>query len=281
MSSTSQSDRLRRAAEAALTWLEGCGAPLPAAMVSHAWFGGSSHDVVAALGPYQNDDGGLGHGLEVDIAAPASNPFATRLGLIALRPLAPAVRAPLATRIGEWLSATQSDDGDWRFSEATRADRLAPWFEHWTFPSLNPACCLAGQAAALEVATPQVLDRVAELFEAQASLEQAGTGEFYDLLPYVEYSLTGALPADYLAAVAATITRQAERGGYEDADHLFGHVLGGTPELTERIPAAILHEGVERALDEQQPDGGWPTPYDQAWRPWVTASLLTQLARLC
>ena len=43
--------------------------------------GGSAKDVVAALRPYQNVDGGFGHALEPDLRCAASQPVPTELAL--------------------------------------------------------------------------------------------------------------------------------------------------------------------------------------------------------
>lgn len=53
--------------------------PLGVALVEHLWRDGSPDAVLDALRRYQNPDGGLGRGLEIDIASPASNPFAGRI----------------------------------------------------------------------------------------------------------------------------------------------------------------------------------------------------------
>ena len=46
---------------------------------------GSADAVLAALSPYQNDDGGFGHSLEPDIRMPASSAIVTTIGFQILR----------------------------------------------------------------------------------------------------------------------------------------------------------------------------------------------------
>ena len=70
--------------EAAIAFCKAQDYPLGAALIAHRWRDGAADDVVAALSRYQNGDGGFGNGLEVDIAAPESNPFATRLAMQSL-----------------------------------------------------------------------------------------------------------------------------------------------------------------------------------------------------
>lgn len=272
-------DSLIRAAERGHDFLVAQGAALEAAAVNHVWFDGDPQAVVDALSAYQNDDGGFGRGLEVDIGAPDSNPFAACLALTYLRGLPDAAAGPMRARLGEWLSANQAEDGDWHLSEATRAGSLAPWFAAWEFPSLNPACNIAGLAATQGLATPLMLERVARLFAEKASLGVVRDGEYYDLTPYAEYSLTGTLPTEFLDALVDTILRWAREDRFEDAEHFFNLALRNAPALAERMPQDVIDAYVARAMADQQPDGGWPSPYDPKWRPAAAAATLEGLAR--
>ncbi len=251
-------------------------------MVNHAWNDGPASAVYEHLGSYQNPDGGFGRGLEVDIKSPASNPFATRLAMHVLLGISDREPTDLETRLQGWLIANQDPDGDWHLSDETKSGELAPWFAGWQHPSLNPACCVAGLANLLDLATPEMLTRVARLFDAKASLEDARNGEFYDVLPYVEY-FAGVDRPDrdaYLDAIAENIIGTVGAGKYPESGHFWEHVLGGGPDLAHRIPDEVLADHADMLIAEQEVDGGWPTPYDQSWRPYSTASNLVTLARL-
>src|SRR5947209_5851471 len=112
-----------------------------------AYHFGSEHSqeaLLEALSQYQNSDGGFGHALEVDIKAPDSNPFATELALlICLQAHIPHPH-PLLQGAVEYLERTQEETGNWRFSAEIYQHELAPWFQGWQWPNLNPACPLAG-----------------------------------------------------------------------------------------------------------------------------------------
>lgn len=279
------SGRIERAealVDPALAFLKERGYPLGRTLIAYHWRDGAAPDVLDALAAYQNDDGGFGKGLEVDIASPVSNPFAARLAMQVL--LSPRDRpsGALVDRLGTWLRETQAEDGDWHFAPEVYDAALPPWFAGWTFPSLNPACCVTGLAIRLGLDTPAMRERVARLFAERASFDDARTGEFYALLPYVEYVGFGDVDTrdSWLDAIAGNITDTASRGGYADASHFFEHALGGGPELTARIPADMLDAQVDALLAEGEADGGWPSPYDPGWRPWITAEALTVLARL-
>jgi hypothetical protein len=270
------------AATRARTFLHDETFPLGVAMIEHAWHGGSGEAVARQLSSYQNDDGGFGRGLEVDIESPASNPFAARLAMGILLSLDAQDGQAIRTALGRWLAENQHADGDWHFSEETRSGGLAPWFAGWTFPSLNPACCVAGLANRLGIATSDMLDRVAHLFESNASLDEAATGDFYALLPYVEYTSGIEWPerGPYLDAIASNIVTSDRTGTYADAGHFWEHVLGGGPDLVARLPVESLARNADLLLSEQEQDGGWPTPYSEAWRPLFTAQACLVLARV-
>lgn len=277
---TSQVERAGNIATAALKFTDARSASLPYAVIRYLWFDGSSRDVVEALATYQNEDGGFGNRLEPDIHASASNPFAARIAMQLLRVVPEAETEQLRERLAVWLINHQHDDGDWHFSEDVKGDFMQPWFAAWEFPAINPACCVAGLAQTLDLATPEMLNRVASLFAEKASVEQVQNGGFYDLLPYVEYSSGVQIPDDFTEAIANSIVNRAQAGEFEDAEHFFTLALGGSSAITQRIPAELFGQQTERLLQEPLADGGWTTPYDDAWRVWTTATNLVTLAKL-
>lgn len=280
--SAEQFARVPAAISGGRAFLVAAGYPLGLALVDHLSTGASADTVVDALTAFQNSDGGFGRGLEVDIQAPASNPFATRLAMTVLLALPAAAAPQMKTSLQSWLVANQAADGDWHLSPETRSGDLAPWFRGWEHPSLNPACCVAGLANRLGVATPEMLALTADLFSRKASIEQVATGGFYDLLPYVEYVTCGVDVPDrdrYLDAIAASIAERSDEI-FSDASHFWDSVLAAGPALMRRLPGNVLSRQVDALLDEQEDDGGWPTPYDPAWRAWGTAGNCLALSRL-
>lgn len=278
-----QTIRTRALIDPALAFLNAHQYKLGTALVEHHWRNAPASEVLDELAGYQNEDGGFGRNLEVDIEAPASNPFAARLAMDMLLSLRDRPASPMIAGLETWLRDHQDPDGDWHFSAGVYDGKLPPWFAAWTFPSLNPACCLVGLANQLGMATPEMLERVAHLFAEKSSLEEVGSGEFYDLLPYVEY-LGGVGDAPnretWLDAVARRINEHAGEDGFADAGHFFELALGGGPDLVRRIPVATFTRQTDRLLAEAESDGGWPSAYDAAWRPTLTASAMTVLARL-
>lgn len=268
----------------AIAFLDTAEYPVGVAWIRHVTGNAAADDALRELAAYQNADGGF-HGLEVDIKAPVSNPFAAGLAmaiLTSLRVEPGTLRAhPLVSSLERWLEDAQDEDGDWHFSSAVREHELAPWYSAWTFPSLNPSAGLSGSARQIGIGSDLLHQRVRALWDRLATLEEAEHGEFYNVMPYFQYLHSTPHPERdrYLDALAANVTRTASSGGYEDAEHFFVHVEGGGPDLARRLPDGLIDEQLDRLASAQQEDGGWPTPYDPAWRAWTTASSVITLGR--
>src|SRR5712692_137664 len=87
--------------------------------------------LLAILGEHQNPDGGFGCGLEVDIKATDSNPFATELALLICLQAGVSRDDPLLARGAAYLEQTQDADGGWRLSPQVLAHELAPRYQAW------------------------------------------------------------------------------------------------------------------------------------------------------
>jgi hypothetical protein len=263
----------------ALNFLVAGDRPIEAAWANWLIGGGEREAVLAALARYQNADGGFGNGLESDIGAPASNPFAARLAMQIFLSIGATPEEPIVARLAGWLESAQGEDGCWRLPADANEHPIAPWFAGWTFPSLNPALCLAGYAARLRIGSARLQERVRRLFDDLASLEEVPTAEFYNLLPYVEYVPWVEVPNRdaYLEALAAAIASGHERGVYADAGHFFEHLGPAGGPLAGRLPASLIAAELDRLSGEQADDGGWPSPYASHWRPWVTVGALATL----
>ena len=263
----------------ALAFLDEQGRPVEAAWARYLVGEGPRDAVLDALAPYQNDDGGFGQGLEPDIKAPDSQPFAARLAMQILHAIAAAPDEPVVTRLAGWLTREQDDDGCWRFPPGVYEHEIAPWFAGWTFPSLNPALCLAGWTHRLGIGDERMQQRVRVLADQLSSVEQIERGEFYDLLPYAEYYPWVDHPRrdELLPALVRRINTVANGGGYDDAGHFFEHVGPPSGAIACGLPPPLIVAQLDRLAAEQEADDGWPTPYDPSWRPWGTASAVATL----
>jgi hypothetical protein len=272
-------DALERTTTRALGFLARQDRPVERAWIGYMWGGQPRDEVIAALAAYQNPDGGFGNGFEVDIKAPGSQAFATRMAMLVLISIGAGPNEPMVQHLAAWLEEAQAEDGDWPFSPDSYQHGLAPWFADWTFPSLNRALCLAGAAMRLGVGPDRLHDRVRRLGDEIASPEQVASADFYALLPYVEYfpRVEGPHQDGMLTAIAARIEQMATVGGYDDAGHFFDHLGPAGGELARRVSPAVIRRQLDRLRAEQQADGGWPTPYDPSWRPWATANAIIAL----
>jgi hypothetical protein len=260
-------------------FLEALGRDVDRARFAFHFAGGSRAALLDALGHHQNEDGGFGHALEVDISAPDSNPFATELALTVCLWAGVQADVPLLRRAEAYLERTQTADGDWRFSDGVLAHDIAPWFAHWEWPNLNPACTTSGLARQLGLGSPRLHERAAHLFERLARPDAIPDGDFYAVRPYAYYFLSDTPHPQreaYRDAVADWLLLQ-HREDAQDGNHFFEYIRTPDSPIAQRLPSDMLNERLNRLLAEQSEDGGWPSPYNAAWRPWVTTQNLLVL----
>jgi hypothetical protein len=242
--------------------------------------GGTQEELLDALGRYQNEDGGFGHALEPDITAPASNPFATEWALLACHHAGVPREHPLLARTVQYLEASQFEDGSWRFSPEVYQHEMAPWFQGWEWPNLNPAGPIAGLLRELGLGSARLHRRVADLFAQLARPTDLLGDEFYGVRPYALY----ALPAGehtgqelYRAGTLWWLIRQHIEGKLPDAPHFFEYARTPQTYTALNLPGDILAAELDRLESEQDQDGGWPSPYAEHWRGAITVQSLLAL----
>lgn len=242
--------------------------------------GGPQEAFLAALAEYQNPDGGFGHALEFDIEAPGSQPFATEMALdYCLKAGIPADHA-LVQKAVSYLEETQDEDGCWRFTKDIYTHPLAPWFQGWTWPNLNPSCTLAGILREYGLGSPLLHQRVAHLFTQWANLGEFLEGEFYAVRAYAYYFLPeGDFPQRefYLSGLFWWLIRRHISNEIADNSHWFEFIRSPYSYVGSRLPEDILSDRLERLIGEQRADGGWSTPYNPDWRSPVTINNLLVL----
>src|SRR5579864_5858726 len=77
--------------------------PLDQALLAYGLGEGGAAAALSALVGYQNGDGGFGHGLEPDLATPASSAIATSVGLRTLARLDAPASHPMVRTALAWL----------------------------------------------------------------------------------------------------------------------------------------------------------------------------------
>jgi hypothetical protein len=273
---------LHPAVRSGMAFLAQHGRDIDRAMADFAFRGLPAAAVVDVLAAYQNPDGGFTR-LEVDIAAPVSNPFAAELALRVLGWIDPPRDHPVVQRLVQHLEDTQDEDGNWRFAPEVHEGALAPWFQGWKWPNLNPSGQIAGSLKRLGLGSDRLHARVQALFDRLANPAELSTGQFYEVLPYALYFQTEweHAQAELLRwGVAWWLVRQHVQSGLPegaqaiDASHFFELAPRPDSPVARRLPENVLSEKLDALLAEQSADGGWPTPYNAGWRPWITANNL-------
>jgi hypothetical protein len=179
-----------------------------------------------------------------------------------------------------YLEETQEESGNWRFAPEIYQHALAPWFQGWQWPNLNPACSLAGLLKELDLGSERLHMRVERLFTRLARLEDVAGNEFYGVRPYASYFLPEWNHPQrelYLSGVLWWLIRQHLANTLDDSEHFFAYVRHPQTYIAQHLPASILQDRLDRLEAEQSEDGGWPTPYDTGWRGWCTIQNLLVL----
>ncbi|MDD3919742.1 MAG: hypothetical protein PHO41_00995, partial [Eubacteriales bacterium] len=110
-----------------------CGRQIEVALWEYFFEGGSKLNVVNALAPYQNEDGGFGHALEADNWNPNSTPITTQHALIMLLNIEfMDMEHPVMQGIWRYLRSEKDLlEYGWRFTVPTNNEYPhAPWWNY-------------------------------------------------------------------------------------------------------------------------------------------------------
>ena len=245
---------------------------------------GSADAVLAALTPYQNEDGGFAHSLEPDIRTPFSSAIVTTVGFQILREIrAPANHILVRKGIQYFIATYAESEQVWQIvPPEVDAAPHAPW---WNYESsaesfgqflVNPRVEIVGYLHEFSDGVPTKLLKTltATVLEHLDSLPDEI--EMHDALCLVRLAGTEALPNR--DKVWAKIARAAVDGVARNAEQLTGYVLKPlwlVPSPESPLAAGLTDE-VEMNLDfeiEQQGEDGswspnfsWGDQYPEVWR---------------
>ena len=245
---------------------------------------GSADAVLAALSPYQNDDGGFGHSLEPDIRTSASSAIVTTIGFQLLREIqAPASHRMVRKGIQYFIDTYDESQQVWHIvPPEVDAAPHAPWWNYenttGTFGRflVNPRAEIVGYLHEFSDGVPTKLLKVltAAVLEHLDSLPDEM--EMHDVLCSVRLAETETLPNS--DKIWAKLARAAAQGVARNAEQLAGYVLKPLwlVPSPESPLAAELKDEVEMNLDfeiaQQGEDGSWSPnfswddQYPEAWR---------------
>ncbi|MYC74232.1 hypothetical protein F4X10_00465 [Candidatus Poribacteria bacterium] len=245
---------------------------------------GSADAVLAALSPYQNDDGGFGHSLEPDIRTSVSSAIVTTIGFQLLREIqAPASDRMVRKGIQYFIDTYDESQQVWHIvPPEVDAAPHAPWWNYenttGTFGRflVNPRAEIVGYFHEFSDGVPTKLLKVltAAVLEHLDSLPDEM--EMHDVLCSVRLAETETLPNS--DKIWAKLARAAAQGVARNAEQLTGYVLKPLwlVPSPESPLAAELKDEVEMNLDfeiaQQSEDGSWSPnfswddQYPEAWR---------------
>jgi hypothetical protein len=235
---------------------------------------GSAQDVVEALRPYQNMDGGFGNALEPDIRAPLSQPIPTWTALVILDEVG-AFNDPIVARACDYFASITTAEGGVPFVMPTVRDfPRAPWWETDDNPqaSLNPTAAVAALLHKYHVAHAWLAPATDYCWRAIDGLQATNPYEMRAVIPFLDHV------SDRSRAQAA-FTRLGQM-------MLDQHLIALTPEndgeaqtplnyapTPQSIARGLFSDTViEASLNTlaaaQQEDGGWSI----GWPDWNPAS---------
>jgi len=252
-------------------FVEASGRPLERARLRRRLGQATAGAVVAALVPYQNSDGGFGHGLEPDLATPASSAIATSTAFQALREAGVGADEPMVRRGLAWLEgAFDWTGGVWPIigPDVDLAPHAFWWdwspdlAERWNGFRFNPSIELLG---ALYAWRPAASARLIERAE-QALLEDLEAGRApvgaYDIKCGLRLVRTEAAPAPVKAGVEAALRETIGRLDPDD-EHAPALELAPAPgEPLAELMAGRIDAAFERLLSTQEADGSWRPFWD-------------------
>ncbi|HLK23879.1 MAG TPA: hypothetical protein VKT30_04400 [Caulobacteraceae bacterium] len=288
-------DGFARARAFVATWAR----PLDQALLNLRLQQGEPAAVLNALVGYQNDDGGFGHGLEPDLATPASTAIATSVGLRVLSCIGAAATHPMVRSAMGWLAqAFDADAGVWPIvgPEVDLAPH-APWWswskdlaDNWNGFRFNPSAELLGYLYRWRDAAPPALVDAAEA-AMRRTLAEAGIIEgAYDLKCAARLAEAPGTPPDLKKTLIERVVRSEL--AHDPADeHGSALDLAATPLSPFAEPlAAQIDPAIDALITAQDADGGWPLFWDWSfvdaaawakakadWRGWLTREALETL----
>ncbi|HEX2905437.1 MAG TPA: hypothetical protein VHO69_01145, partial [Phototrophicaceae bacterium] len=282
--------------------------PLDQAMFEFRFEGGTADEVLAALQPFQNEDGGFGHALASDRRAPSSSALETTRGLKILREVGCTAEHPMVQQAIAYLQATFDPTTKvWRpVAPDTNDYPHAPWWHDEdgslarTFTNflIMPRIELVALLYSYRALVPaEWLDDLAETMvndlEKLNKLDVGMGDETVSCLDFVETAgVPEAIRQKLLKRIRETVP------GLVSCDPAAWGDYVPTPLKLAPLPtsptADLVGEAVQVHLDylidQQAADGAWepnwswfgsyPEVWEQAraeWRGYLTVDALTTL----
>ncbi len=149
---------------------------------------GPAGAVVAALAPYQNDDGGFGNALEPDLRGPASQPVPVEHALQILDDVG-RFDAAMVGAACDWLASVTTEQGGVPFVLRSVVEGPhAPWWKPTGEASLNPTAGIVGLLHKHEFAHPWVETATRYCWTSLPErLDEVGPDDAISVLTFLEH----------------------------------------------------------------------------------------------
>ena len=249
---------------------------------------GRAADVVTALRPYQNADGGFGNALEPDLRGPESEPVPLEHALQTLDEVGD-FDAEIVQRGCDWLSTVTTDSGGIPFVLPGVVDAPhAPWWVPTGKASLNPTAGITGLLHKHNVTHPWLSAATTYCWDAlSTTVDDVGPDDAISVLGFLEYAPERERALEAFERVAERILADLvvldpSATGYVKTP------LDFAPH-PDRLAARLFDDTtIARHLDavssRQEDDGGWPITWEPPsaaavveWRGFVTFKSLELL----
>lgn len=262
----------RAAYERAARFMHENARPLEKALFQYHFERGSRTSVLAAMVPYQNPDGGFGHGLEPDIRAPVSSVIATVTALDILRRIRADEDTPGLPAALAYLVETYDVERErWPIVPPEVEDAPhAPW---WNFADseenfrgfwANPRASVVAYLQQFSRLTPSPFGESVRQAAIEDLMRYSQRMEKHDLLCFIDLMETENLPREQYESIVDKLRRAlphsleldpAKWGGY-GLRPLQAIYYPGSP-LAGVIDPEIIDANLDYEIETQENDGSW------------------------
>ncbi len=279
--------------------------PLERALFEHQFGGGGRTTVLAELVPFQNDDGGFGHGIEPDIRSPHSSVIATVTALDILRRIGADEDTPgLPAALSYLVEAYDVEHERWPIVPPAIEDAPhAPWWDYagseenfrgfWA----NPRASVVAHMQQFQKIVPSPFFEIARQATVDALMLYPQHMEMHDLLCYIELLEAKGLPRENFESVLDKLRRALPHSVVLDPSEWDGYGLQpvaavSSPDspLAGVIDPALIDANLDFVIARQGADGSWAPNWSwefvdaAAWagaeREWRGVLTLRQLTTL-
>lgn len=209
---------------------------------------GSKQAVLDVLACYQNDDGGFGNGLELDMMCPASSGICTEMAFQYLLELG-INEGPVFDSAVEWVLANLRDNGCLPHPiETIKAYPHGVWWENDDERTMS----IAGLFGRMGKSVPEISERVAAIFEESHIPFPDELGVYsYPVALYLRYAYGSDRYSEYLERLEATFPKMLEKEAWHHPLY-FCHNRWDSGNISK----SLWQSEAERAIATLQVDGG-------------------------